>query len=288
MHRRAEYGIAAHWGYKEQAQGRRRPTTAEMAWLQRIVDWQQDTIDPLEFLETLKLDLEQDEVYVFTPKGKVIALPAGATPIDFAYAIHTEVGPPLHRRQGQRPPRAARHRRCSRPTPSRSSPPRCPRPGPSPRLAAVRGLAPGPQQDPPVVLPRAARGRHRHRPRRARQGAAPRGPARPEAGRRPTPSSGLAAAMNYADLDALHAAIGDGHVSARSVAQRLARELRGGGERSSCPTTVGPGLRPGTPAGLAASASTSRASTTSWCACRGAARRCPATRSWASSPGAAA
>src|SRR5580700_1183271 len=72
MHRRAEYGIAAHWGYKEQ--GKDGGTTAEMAWLQRIVDWQQETIDPLEFLETLKLDLEQDEVYVFTPKGKVIAL----------------------------------------------------------------------------------------------------------------------------------------------------------------------------------------------------------------------
>ena len=60
--------------------------------MQRIVDVDQETIDPLEFLETLKLDLEQDEVYVFTPKGRVIALPAGSTPIDFAYAIHTEVG----------------------------------------------------------------------------------------------------------------------------------------------------------------------------------------------------
>src|ERR1700689_3045976 len=92
MHRRAEYGIAAHWGYKEQAKDSGASTPAEMAWLQRIVDWQQETIDPLEFLETLKLDLEQDEVYVFTPKGRVIALPAGSTPIDFAYAIHTEVG----------------------------------------------------------------------------------------------------------------------------------------------------------------------------------------------------
>src|ERR1700691_6197494 len=92
MHRRAEYGIAAHWGYKEQAKDSGASTTAEMAWLQRIVDWQQETIDPLEFLETLKLDLEQDEVYVFTPKGRAIALPAGSTPIDFAYSIHTEVG----------------------------------------------------------------------------------------------------------------------------------------------------------------------------------------------------
>src|SRR5690349_20858408 len=86
MHRRAEYGIAAHWGYKE------RSPAEDLAWLQRMVDWQQDTSDPEEFMETLKVDLEQDEVFVFTPKGKVVTLLAGATPIDFAYTIHTEVG----------------------------------------------------------------------------------------------------------------------------------------------------------------------------------------------------
>src|SRR5205085_10640380 len=62
------------------------------AWLRRLVDWQSETANPAEFLETLKLDLEQDEVYVFTPKGDVITMPVGATPIDFAYAIHTDVG----------------------------------------------------------------------------------------------------------------------------------------------------------------------------------------------------
>ena len=87
MHRRAEYGVAAHWGYKEQ-----RSPTEDLGWLQRIVDWQQETTDPSEFMESLKIDLEQDEVFVFTPKGRVITLPAGATPVDFAYAIHTEVG----------------------------------------------------------------------------------------------------------------------------------------------------------------------------------------------------
>src|SRR5579875_755589 len=87
MHRRAEYGIAAHWGYKE-----KEDVASEIAWMQRISDVNQETTDPLEFLEALKLDLEQDEVYVFTPKGKVIALPARSTPVDFAYAIHTEVG----------------------------------------------------------------------------------------------------------------------------------------------------------------------------------------------------
>jgi GTP pyrophosphokinase len=85
MHRRAEFGAAAHWGYKEHA------TTAELAWMQRLVEIQDDP-DPLSFLEALKLDLGSDEVYVFTPKGKVVALVEGSTPIDFAYAVHTEVG----------------------------------------------------------------------------------------------------------------------------------------------------------------------------------------------------
>src|SRR6266480_4211941 len=86
MHRRAEFGVAAHWGYKEHT-----PET-DTAWLQRIVDWQQETSDPREFMESLKIDLEQDEVFVFTPNGDVVTLPAKATPIDFAYSIHTEVG----------------------------------------------------------------------------------------------------------------------------------------------------------------------------------------------------
>ena len=93
MHRRAEHGIAAHWGYKEDgAHPGSSHATEDMAWLRQIVDWERDTPDPIEFLEALKLDLEQDEVYVFTPKGAIITLPTGATPVDFAYAIHTEVG----------------------------------------------------------------------------------------------------------------------------------------------------------------------------------------------------
>ena len=86
MHNRAEWGIAAHWGYKEKA------SATDVAWLQRIVDWSAESTDPGEFLEALKLDLETDEVFVFTPKGDVISLPIQSTPIDFAYAIHTEVG----------------------------------------------------------------------------------------------------------------------------------------------------------------------------------------------------
>ena len=89
MHARAEQGVAAHWQYKD-VDGA--SAIADATWLNRIVDWQSETQDPDEFMQNLKIDLEQDEVFVFTPKGKVVTLAAGATPIDFAYAIHTEVG----------------------------------------------------------------------------------------------------------------------------------------------------------------------------------------------------
>ncbi len=101
MHRRAEYGVAAHWKYKEQAVfgGRAGDDAQEMAWLRQLVDWQRETEDPEEFLESLRFDLTADQVYVFTPRGEVLALPQGSTPVDFAYAIHTEVG---HRTIGAR------------------------------------------------------------------------------------------------------------------------------------------------------------------------------------------
>jgi len=86
MHRRAEFGVAAHWGYKEGA------TAHEVAWMQRINDVNEEEADPIAFLEALKLDLGHDEVYIFTPKGRVIPLVDGSTPLDFAYAVHTEVG----------------------------------------------------------------------------------------------------------------------------------------------------------------------------------------------------
>ncbi|MFJ2177583.1 RelA/SpoT family protein [Streptomyces sp. NPDC087851] len=115
MHRRAEYGIAAHWKYKQEAvagaskvrtdvprsagRGANQDTVNDMAWLRQLLDWQKETEDPSEFLESLRFDLSRNEVFVFTPKGDVIALPAGATPVDFAYAVHTEVG---HRTIGAR------------------------------------------------------------------------------------------------------------------------------------------------------------------------------------------
>jgi GTP diphosphokinase / guanosine-3',5'-bis(diphosphate) 3'-diphosphatase len=101
MHRRAEYGVAAHWKYKEETVygARVKEDTQDMAWLRQLVDWQRETEDPAEFLESLRFDLAAAEVYVFTPRGQVVALPQGATPVDFAYAIHTDVG---HRTIGAR------------------------------------------------------------------------------------------------------------------------------------------------------------------------------------------
>lgn len=93
MHRASEYGVAAHWRYKES--GGKVSASAldqQLAWLREMVDWQDETEDSREFLKSLKMDLDESEVFVFTPKGEVMSLRAGATPVDFAYAIHTEVG----------------------------------------------------------------------------------------------------------------------------------------------------------------------------------------------------
>lgn len=108
MHRRAEYGVAAHWKYKEHKPGQpnkspdkphnsagppsRGRSPEDMTWVRTLLDWQKETADPSEFLDSLRFDLSTNEVYVFTPKGDVIALPNGSTPVDFAYAVHTDIG----------------------------------------------------------------------------------------------------------------------------------------------------------------------------------------------------
>ena len=102
MHKRAEFGVAAHWKYKEGGKGI--PATAngdgdDLTWVRQLLDWQRETADPGEFLDSLRFEINSTEVYAFTPKGDVHALPQGATPVDFAYAIHTEVG---HRTVGAR------------------------------------------------------------------------------------------------------------------------------------------------------------------------------------------
>jgi GTP pyrophosphokinase len=238
MHRRAEFGIAAHWGYKAQATEGGAVASTEMAWLQRIVDWQADTIDPFEFLETLKLDLNQDEVYVFTPKGKVIALPAGSTPVDFAYAIHTEVGHHCigGKVNGRLVPLDTRLTSAD-------------------TIEIITSKVPsaGPSRDwlQIVASPRARNKIRQWFSRERREDAI-------ENGREdlikslrreglPTQKQAISAAlehlasqMSYTDLDSLYAAIGEGHVSGRSVAQRMARELRGGDHEEQLPTTVRP------------------------------------------------
>jgi len=97
QHRRAEYGVAAHWKYKEDTRSgvdtdRRMGEGDDMGWLRQLLDWQNEVEDPGEFLESLRFEINRAQVYVFTPRGDVIALPTGATPVDFAYAVHTEVG----------------------------------------------------------------------------------------------------------------------------------------------------------------------------------------------------
>lgn len=96
QHRRAEYGVAAHWKYKENTKAGvdtdRLGDKDDLTWLRTLLDWQSEVEDPGEFLESLRFEMNQQQVYVFTPRGDVIPLPMGATPVDFAYAVHTEVG----------------------------------------------------------------------------------------------------------------------------------------------------------------------------------------------------
>jgi guanosine-3',5'-bis(diphosphate) 3'-pyrophosphohydrolase len=230
MHRRAEYGIAAHWGYKEQAD-----PAGELAWMQRLADVEQETNDPVEFLRALKFDLEQDEVYVFTPKGKVIALPARSTPVDFAYAIHTEVG---HRCIGAR----VNGRLVPLDTRLNSAD--------TVEIITSKSPSPGPSRD-WLQMVASSRARNKIRQwfsRERREDAIENG--REELTKalrrggmplhKVLGSSALAAvaeAMNLADVDALYAAIGEHQVSSRTVVQRLARELRGG-EEDQLPSTA--------------------------------------------------
>jgi len=213
-----------------------------MGWLQRIADWQQETPNPAEFLETLKLDLEQDEVYVFTPKGKVITLPAGVTPVDFAYAIHTEVG---HRCIG------AKVNGRLVPLDSRL--------GSGDNVEVVTSKAPtaAPSRDwlQTVVTPRARNKIRQWFSRERREDAIETGKEElvrelrreglPVQKLAASPSlAALAESMSYLDVEALYAAIGEGHVSGRSVAQRLARELRGGEHDEQLPSTARTPRRP--------------------------------------------
>ena len=236
MHNRAERGIAAHWGYKERA------SAADVAWLQRIVDWQEETADPNEFLETLKLDLEQDEVFVFTPKGDVMSLPVGATPVDFAYAIHTEVG---HRCIGAK----VNGRLVPLDSALQS--------GDSIEIFTSKVPSASPSRDwmQIVVTPRARNKIRQWFSRERREDAIENGKEELVKALRKeglpvqklTNSPllvKLAETMNYVDLDAFYAALGEGHISGRTIAQRLAKELRGGEAEEQLPTTARQPRRP--------------------------------------------
>ena len=235
MHRRAEFGVAAHWGYKEKA------SPADMDWLQRIVEWQGDTADT-DLLDTLKFDLEQDEVFVFTPKGDVVTLPAGSTPIDFAYSIHTDVG---HRCIG------ARINGRLAPLDSRL------RSGDAVEIFTSKVPSAGPSRDwlALVATPRARNKIRQWFSRERREDAIETGreelvKALRRAGlpvQKLTSSPLLlkvGESMNYVDLDSLHAAIGEGHISGKAIAERVARELRAGDHEEQLPATINQPRKP--------------------------------------------
>jgi GTP pyrophosphokinase len=230
MHTRAEYGVAAHYSYKDGE-----VTNNDMAWLSRIVDWQSETGDPNEFMETLRVDLEQDEVFVFTPKGKVITLPDGATPLDFAYAIHTDVG---HACIG------ARVNGRLVPLDSKLQS------GDTVEIFTSKvDHAPSRDWLQIVVTPRARNKIRQWFSRERREDAL-------ETGRdelvRALRREGLpvqklmsgpvlediAKQLAYTDVDALYIAIGENHVSAQSIAQRVDKELHSGDAEEQLPVTA--------------------------------------------------
>ncbi len=230
MHQRAEYGVAAHWKYKEQtmlggARGTQAGGAGDLAWLSQLVDWQRETADPAEFLESLRFDLGAAEVYVFTPRGEVIALPQGATPVDFAYAIHTEVG---HRTIGAR----VNGRLVALESTLDH--------GDTVEIFTSKAQDAGPSRDWLTFVKSArARNKIRHWFSKERREAAT------ETGKtaiaRALRKHGLplqrlvtgdallaiATELHYPDLSALYAAVGEGHVSAQSVAAKLVQSAGG-------------------------------------------------------------
>ncbi|MEV7732560.1 RelA/SpoT family protein [Streptomyces sp. NPDC086033] len=242
MHRRAEYGIAAHWKYKQEAVAGTskvrsdQPRTTgkddhlnDMAWLRQLLDWQKETEDPGEFLESLRFDLSRNEVFVFTPKGDVIALPAGSTPVDFSYAVHTEVG---HRTIGARV--------NGRLVPLESTLDN----GDLVEVFTSKAPGAGPSRD-WLNFVKSPRARNKIRAwfsKERRDEAIEQGKdAIVRAMRKQnlpiqrilTGDSlvTLAHEMRYSDISALYAAIGEGHVSAQNIVQKLVSAL--GGEEAA-------------------------------------------------------
>ena len=226
MHRTAQYGIAAHWRYKEG--GKQSKDTADLAWLGQMMDWLKDMADPREFMEGLRIDLSGGRVFVFTPKGDVINLPHGATPVDFSYAIHTEVG---HRTIG------AKVNGKLVPLDYEL------RTGDSVDVLTSKAQGEGPSQDwlQFVATPRARNKIRQWFARGRREDALDQGKDLLQrqmrkqnlSFKRLTTEEALeqvAADLKQADLDALYVAVGEGHVSPQSVVARLSRQLSGSAE----------------------------------------------------------
>ena len=236
MHLRSEWGVAAHWAYKDDTSN-----GGDIDWLNRIIDWQSDISDPAQFMESLKTDLEQDEVFVFTPKGRVITLPRGATPVDFAYAVHTEVG---HACIG------ARVNGRLMPLDSQL------RSGDTCEVFTSKVDTAGPSRDwlQFVASPR-ARNKIRQWFSRERRGdmiEAGREALMQELRRENLPLQRIfdteafksqLSEDKYADMDALLAAIGEHHITARTIAQRISRSFHDGDTDEQLPASV---LRPST------------------------------------------
>ncbi len=230
MHHRAELGVAAHWAYKGDGNAN------DIVWLNRIIDWQAEVSDPAQFMQNLKTDLEHDEVFVFTPKGRVITLPVGSTPVDFAYAVHTEVG---HRCIGAK----VNGRLVSLDDQVHS--------GDTCEIFTSKVESAGPSQDwLRFVASHRAQNKIKQwfsRERRDDMIAQGREDLSDEFRREALPvqkiwnSEQFAEVIvehSYTDVDTFLAAIGEHHVSARSVAQRIARLFRTGDLPEQLPTTV--------------------------------------------------
>ena len=245
MHRRAEYGVAAHWKYKEEGlagatgpSARSGNSANDMAWLRQLLDWQQETSDPGEFLESLRFEINASEVYVFTPKGQLVGLPAGSTPIDFAYAVHTEVG---HHCIGARV--------NGRLVPLESTLDN----GDLVEVLTSRADTAGPSRD-WLHFVKSARARHKikqwftreRREEMVEDGKEALAKAMRKKGvplqRLASVESltGVAEELHLIDIDGLYAAIGEGHVSAQHVVSRLLAAMGGeeGGVEDLAETTV--------------------------------------------------
>jgi GTP pyrophosphokinase len=223
MHRAAEYGVASHWRYKQdKVAGKDGPD--DLGWVRQLLDWQRETADPGEFLDSLRDDLGAAEVYVFTPKGEVMALPAGSTPIDFAYSVHTEVGNRCvgSRINGKLAPLDTKLAN-----------------GDNVEIITNKSDSAGPSRD-WINIVASARAKSKIKAwfsKERREEAIETGK---EAIVRAMKKSGvplrlltnsmlntLALESNYADVSALYAAVGEGHLGAQTVVTRLTASLGG-------------------------------------------------------------